>query len=173
MKYEEINGDLIELAKQGKFEVIVHGCNCFCTMGAGIAPQMAKAFGCDKYEMEKGNRRGDYNKLGQIEYDFVNLENGSFLGVVNAYTQYEMGINRNGIVPLDYDALTLCMRKIGHRFYGKHIGLPLIGCGLAGGDWNVVKAIIMEELKNCHITVVKYSPPKEEKKEEPMKAEKQ
>ena len=32
-----IKGDLIKLALQGEFDVIVHGCNCFCTMGAGIA----------------------------------------------------------------------------------------------------------------------------------------
>jgi ribonucleoside-diphosphate reductase beta chain len=39
------DGDLITLAKAGKFDVIAHGCNCHSTMGAGIAPQMAKAFG--------------------------------------------------------------------------------------------------------------------------------
>lgn len=27
MKYEEIDGDLIKLTKEGKFDVIVHGCN--------------------------------------------------------------------------------------------------------------------------------------------------
>jgi hypothetical protein len=42
-------------------------------------------------------------------------------------------------VALDYEALTLCMRKINYTFTGKHIGLPMIGCGLAGGDWNIVK----------------------------------
>ena len=32
-----IKGNLISLALAGEFEVIIHGCNCFCTMGAGIA----------------------------------------------------------------------------------------------------------------------------------------
>lgn len=32
-----LHGDLISLALAGHFEAIVHGCNCFCTMGAGIA----------------------------------------------------------------------------------------------------------------------------------------
>ena len=49
--YNEINGDLIKLALEGKFDVIAQGCNCFCTMSAGIAPQMTKVFGCDKYLM--------------------------------------------------------------------------------------------------------------------------
>ena len=33
----KIKGDLIKFAINGKFDVIIHGCNCFCTMGAGIA----------------------------------------------------------------------------------------------------------------------------------------
>ena len=32
-----IEGDLIELAKFGRFDVIIHGCNCFCNMNAGFA----------------------------------------------------------------------------------------------------------------------------------------
>ena len=33
MIYQEIEGDFIQLALQGKFDVIAHGCNCQCTMG--------------------------------------------------------------------------------------------------------------------------------------------
>ena len=39
-------------------------------------------------------------------------------------------------------------------FSGKHIGLPKIGAGLAGGDWNIIKKIIQTELKDCKVTVV-------------------
>ena len=39
-----ISGDLLELAKEGKFDVIIHGCNCFCNMGAGIAKVIQKEF---------------------------------------------------------------------------------------------------------------------------------
>lgn len=28
MRYQEVDGDLIELAKKGEFDVIAHGCNC-------------------------------------------------------------------------------------------------------------------------------------------------
>ena len=37
--------------------------NCFCTMGAGIAPQMAKIFGCDKFPLEHTKFKGNINKL--------------------------------------------------------------------------------------------------------------
>ena len=65
-----IQGDLIALAKEGNFDVIAHGCNCFCTMGSGIAPLMAKAFGVDKYPLEAPKQKGDRNKLGHIEGKF-------------------------------------------------------------------------------------------------------
>jgi O-acetyl-ADP-ribose deacetylase (regulator of RNase III) len=164
--YQEIKGDLIELAKQGNFDVIAHGCNCMSHMGAGIAPQMAKAFGANQFEMEKWGPT--IEKLGNIDHDTVvlgenaiwslskckNNRNEPELTVVNAYTQYHYG-HKFG-PPLDYEALTLCLRKMNLVFKGKRIGLPQIGAGLAGGDWGRIKEIIQRELKDCDVTVVIY-----------------
>ena len=58
--------------------------------------------------------------------------------------------------PLSYEALTLCMKKMNVLFAGKHIGLPKIGAGLAGGDWERIKFIIQRELQDCQVTVVNY-----------------
>jgi len=172
--YQEVNGDLIQLALEGNFDVITHGCNCFCTMGAGIAPKMAKAFSCDQFKMEHPQLKGHIDKLGNIDGRVLNIFNQKAyipensprelilklpdykLTVVNSYTQYGFGSNHsNGVsAPIDYEALILCMRKINFTFKGQRVGLPQIGCGLAGGDWNVVKAIIQRELKDCNITIV-------------------
>ncbi|MFY7886674.1 MAG: hypothetical protein ACOVOV_17720 [Dolichospermum sp.] len=170
--YQEIEGDLIKLAKEGTFDVITHGCNCLSNMGAGIAPQMAKAFGVDKFQMELWGPT--IGKLGCIDYEtFVIGQNAIWsledadnklgepeLAVVNSYTQYRYGKNHTDGVskPLDYEALTLCMRKINTTFSGKHIGLPKIGAGLAGGDWNKIKKIIQTELKDMKVSVVIYKP---------------
>ncbi len=155
MDYQEINGDLITLAKQGCFDVIAHGCNCFCRMKRGIAPQMADAFGCDKYDLEEKQYEGDINKLGQIDYGTFEVNNSKYISVVNAYTQYQWGTE---LKPFDYDAFTLCMRKMNHVFNGKHIGLPQIGSHLAGGDWGRIRTIIQKELKSCNVTIVIYKP---------------
>lgn len=173
--YKEIEGNIITLALQGYFEVIAHGCNCFCTMGAGLAPQMAEAFGCDEYPLESPMKRGDVDKLGRIDFQKVFIrEDGRVLGayapprpagmkdlfVVNCYSQYGFGINHKEgqVAPLDYEALTLCLRKMNKQFKGLHVGLPMIGCHLAGGDWNIVKKIIQTELKDCTVTIVIYKP---------------
>lgn len=166
--YIEVQGNLITLALEGKFDVIAHGCNCLSNMGAGLAPHMAKTFGCDKFPLE--NKGADINKLGCIDYrTFViskhciwdsaldeNVKEDPLLTVVNAYTQYRYGRNHKDgdKLPVDYEAITLCMRKMNNVFRGKHIGLPKIGAGLAGGDWNRIKRIIQTELKDCKVTVV-------------------
>ena len=170
-KYEKVKGCLISMALSREFDVIVHGVNCFCTQKSGLAPQMVKAFGTDKFSKEQPLLKGDINKLGDIEYKYYDLENNKAipipifvyqskydLTVINAYTQFNYGKNHSDGVdkPLDYEALTLCMRKINRIFAGKKIGMPKIGCGLAGGDWNTVEKIIKTELKNCNVTIVEY-----------------
>ncbi len=173
-KYKEIEGNLITLALQGRFEVIAHGCNCYCTMGAGLAPQMADTFGCDEYPLESPLRRGDIDKLGRIDFQKVYVrEDGRVMGayappkppgmkdlyVVNCYSQYGFGINHKEgqVAPLDYEALTLCLRKMNKQFKGMHIGLPMIGCHLAGGKWEIVQKIIQKEFVDCNVTVVIYN----------------
>ena len=170
MNYREIDGDLIKLAHEKTFDVIAHGCNCFCRMGRGIAPQMAEAFGCDYFDMEDEDRAGDITKLGNIDYQhmYQRERDGRYylhpsedwkishkLIVVNAYTQYHWNSNTK---PLDYEAFALCMRKMNKLFAGHRIGLPKIGAGLAGGDWEVLKKIIQTELSACGVTIVNYKP---------------
>ena len=173
--YNEVTGNLITLAKQGNFDVIAHGCNCFCTMGAGLAPQMARAFGCDNYAMEAEMYVGDVNKLGTIDYQERYIDQNTetvyyskvdlppdaiptTLSIVNCYSQFGFGTNHKegSVAPIDYEALALCLRKMNHQFAGKHIGLPRIGCHLAGGDWNIVKAMIQKEFTDCDVTVVEW-----------------
>lgn len=156
MGYREVNGDLINLAKQGMFDVITHGCNCFSNMGAGIAVPMKNNFRVSSYPLESPETAGDFNKLGQIEGRPFGLISGKSVIVVNSYTQY---VPNARMKPLDYEALALCMRKINHTYKGKHIGLPKIGAGLAGGDWNRIREIIQRELVDCEITVVLFEQP--------------
>jgi len=169
LSYNEVKGDLIKLALQGKFDVIAHGANCRSTMGAGIAVSMAKTFGCNNFPLELIGP--DIRKLGNIDYkafinegdkavcvDDIKEVNQHVIYVVNAYTQNMYGKNHKDgkSAPVDYEAITMCMRKMNVVFKGLHIGLPLIGAGLAGGNWNKINEIIKTELSDCHITIVLY-----------------
>jgi len=166
MKYQEINGDLIELSRKGKFDIIAHGCNCFNTQTKGIALSMAKTFHTDTFTLENKFLQGDIRKLGSIDAEEFQVSSMSIvpkeftgpttselkydLTVINCYTQFRYGKG----LQLDYEALTLCLRKINHIYKGLTIGLPKIGAGLAGGDWNKIKTIIQTELKDMSSVII-------------------
>jgi O-acetyl-ADP-ribose deacetylase (regulator of RNase III) len=145
MKY--IDGDLIQLAKEGKFDVIGHGCNCFHSMGAGIAKAIKRDFP-EAYMVDKCSRYGDRNKLGS----FTQMNYG-VLVVLNLYTQFKYTSTE---IDVEYGAVRRCMKGIKKKYSGKRIGLPLIGAGLAGGDWNIISQIIEDELGDEDITIVKF-----------------
>lgn len=141
-----ITGNLIHLAKSNNFTVIIHGCNAFCTMGSGIAKDIKQNFYA-AYQADLATVKGDKNKMGT--YSFAKIGG---LTVVNAYTQYYYG--KDGRRYVDYLAVEQCFRKIKNDFAGEKIGFPLIGAGLAGGDWQVIKDIISNELAGEDFTLV-------------------
>jgi O-acetyl-ADP-ribose deacetylase (regulator of RNase III) len=67
---KEIKGDLIALAKQGEFDVIAHGCNCFVKMGAGIAKSIRLAFP-EAWYADKDTKAGDKKSLELIPLQHV------------------------------------------------------------------------------------------------------
>jgi O-acetyl-ADP-ribose deacetylase (regulator of RNase III) len=107
---KEINGDLIALAREGRFDLIAHGCNCFCTMGAGIAKGIRSAFP-GAYEADRKTARGDRAKLGTCSV----AEVGQLI-VVNAYTQFDY---RGSGTKVDYDAVRSCMAWIKANYSGQ------------------------------------------------------
>ncbi len=147
-----VDGDLIKMGQKGEFDVIAQGCNCFCVMGAGLAPQIKNAFP-EAYAVDCATVAGDESKLGTITH----TENTTPI-VVNIYSQYDTKGRRMGKMDLDYDALRSGLKLMKEKFSGKKIGLPKIGSELAGGDWNVIEKIIEEEMMGEYVTIVNYVP---------------
>jgi O-acetyl-ADP-ribose deacetylase (regulator of RNase III) len=148
-----IKGDLISLAKNGQFDVIVHGCNCFCTMGKGIALSVKNSFP-QAYMADRETGYGDKAKLGTLSK--VCVKSGIHeVTIVNAYTQYDYrGPQKN----VDYDAIRSAFKAIKLSFTGLRIGYPQVGAGLARGDWAAIEAIIADELHGEDHTLVMYEP---------------
>ncbi len=139
------NSNLIDLAESGEFDVIIHGCNCFHTMGKGIALQLAKKFP-EIVNLDKQTKYGDTNKLGK----FFIYDTGKYT-IVNAYTQYQYGTKTQHV---DYNAIEEIFKKIKIMFSGKRIGYPKIGAGLAGGYWSIISKIINKELEGENHSLV-------------------
>lgn len=147
-----VQGDLISLAKAGEFDVIIHGCNCFCTMGAGIAKGIKHEFP-EAYQADLQTASGDSDKLGTISHAKTKTAHGELI-VVNGYTQFNW---RGSGKKADYDAIRQVFRALKENFQGLRIGYPAIGAGLAGGDWSVISAIIEEELAGENHTFVEFN----------------
>lgn len=148
-----IEGDLITLATNGKFDVIIHGCNCFCVMGAGLAKAIKDEFP-EAYLADCATEIGDSSKLGYFTVSTVE-RGGHELTIVNAYTQYDF---RGSGRKVDYTAVKAAFDFIRKKFSGKRIGYPMIGSGLAGGDWEIISQIIEESLQGEDHTLVVFKP---------------
>lgn len=104
---KETNGDVIEMAREGQFDVVVQGCNCFNTMGSGLAAQVRVK--CpNAYKADLASQSGDKNKLGTYT---LGMEKENYV-MINGYTQYgfgRMSTNPDGgpvmEAPADYDAI--------------------------------------------------------------------
>ena len=145
-----VEGDLIKLALEGEFDLIVHGCNCYCTMGAGIAKSIKEYFP-EAYEADMNTVAGAREKLGSIT-SAVTLRNNHQITIVNGYTQYSP--SGKGVL-VDYEAITSVFREIKKTYSGYRIGYPLIGAGLARGDWQIISGLISEQLFGEDHTLVK------------------
>jgi O-acetyl-ADP-ribose deacetylase (regulator of RNase III) len=148
-----ISGDIIALAKAGRFDVIAHGCNCFHTMGGGLAAQVRRHFP-EAYEADLATTYGDKGKLGTCSSAVVERAGLRFT-IVNAYTQFHPSIG--GGVDVDYDAVRDAMGWIKACHAGARIGLPQIGAGLAGGDWIRIAGIVGDVLGGEDVTIVTFS----------------
>lgn len=172
-----IKGNLITLAEQGEFDVIVHGCNCLHAMGGGIAKQLADKYPQVKKADETQSNYADREKLGSWSVAMI----GNF-SVINAYTQYSVSQTKD---VFEYDAFDKFLNDFGNmignydlvanfewkpdgndirirEFERFRIGFPQIGAGLAGGDWNRISKMIekFSEEVACYadVTVVEYQP---------------
>lgn len=143
-KIKYTQGDLVRDAERD-FDVIGHGCNCFNNMGAGIAKDVRIKYP-EAYRVDVATQMGSKDKLGNYtKWDGENIT------ILNLYTQWRYG---NSEINADYDAIRGCMKSIKEDYSGKKIGLPLIGAGLAKGDWGVISKIIEDELQGEDVTIV-------------------
>ena len=141
------------MAEAGEFDLVVQGCNCWNTMGGGIAREIRERYPYAA-QIDNETKRGDYMKLGTWTeseagdyFDTVTYSrNNKFrfgdpkrFTIINAYTQYNMSTGED---VFEYSAFALILQKLEHAYGDKKIGLPYIGMGLAGGKKEVIIPMI-------------------------------
>lgn len=114
--------------------IIAHGCNALGFMGAGFALKIKQRFpAAFRAYKEQQHRSGLV--LGAVSFAQV----GPSLWVANVITQERIYGRANE--PLaDLDAIEQGMAIVGAKALalGLQVEMPLIGCGLAHGEWSVI-----------------------------------
>lgn len=79
------------------------------------------------------------------------------LWVANVIGQHDVR-PRGGVPPVRYEAIREELRAVAAfaREQGASAHMPRIGAGLAGGEWQVISAIVKEELVGQGISVTVY-----------------
>lgn len=141
MKYQV--GDLLANVQRG---IIVHGCNAQGVMGGGIALQVRniypKAYEGYLRMLKMHKNAGCESCLGSISFVRVADE----LYIANAITQDFYGTDKRHV---NYEAIARAFELVRYESDKRDnlpIHYPLIGAGLAGGNWNIIKVIIDETL---------------------------
>src|SRR5574343_1721183 len=144
-----IDGDLLKLAKEGKFDVIIHGCNCFTAMFSGLAGQIRKEyFEAVQADYDFDMKHPKEKKLGMFSYAKTK---DKFI-IVNAYTQVHA--SNYGEDVFEYEAFDKVLTEIHEKFPNARFGIPMIGAGLAHGDWNRIFASIDKHAGTMDCTIV-------------------
>ncbi len=153
---KKVTGDLVELALRGKFDIIVHGCNCRHGHKSGIVVPIYKTFPA-ALEADLKTPKGPA-KLGKCSWATIEVLDVATdavrkLYVVNGYTQDDWWTPGRRT---DYDAVRSVFREVGKRarMFNHHVGYPLIGAGRGGGSWDIISTIIDEELVGVEHTLV-------------------
>lgn len=148
MAIEEKIGDALAITHG----ILVHGCNSLGQMGSGIAKQI-RAKWPECYEFYRQECARD-NRLGRVIY----WETDEGIIIANALTQNRIATPGDSFV-VDYPSIRQAFKSVydlSVAFY-LPIHFPLIGCGLGGGDWNVVQHIINTECPDRSLTLWKQS----------------
>lgn len=137
-----VKGDMVKSMINGELQAYAHQANCFCTMGRGIAPLLVEA-NPEVLKVDKETEKGCPYKLGGFS---VTTDTSKPL-VYNLYGQFHWSkFKTRGGINTDYDALRDSLEGALEDMWKKGItqlGIPLIGCGLAGGDWDIVKDMVI------------------------------
>ena len=140
--------------------VIIHQVNCQGRMGAGVAKALASKWPKVREEyLRVCKGKSPEELLGAVNFVKVSPDNdhSNFQYVANAFAQLDYR-KKNDVGKkcyTDYCAFYKCMKTITNEFpRGCSFAAPFgIGCGLAGGDWNLVRYILEDTFYTYDLTL--------------------
>lgn len=148
-----IKGDATSPQTSGN-KIIVHVCNDIGGWGKGFVMAISKRWKePEKQYREWFKSKNDF-ELGKVQ--FVQVEEN--LWVANLIGQHKINKDENGDAPIRYNAIEEGLEAVSDfaKTNNASVHMPRIGCGLAGGKWEMIEPVILKTLSDQDIKVVVY-----------------
>lgn len=133
------NGDIVN----GKYSIFCHQVNCRGVMGAGLALQIKR-----RYPSVYNDYISECNTTHYLLGSKICTLTSDNRICISMFTQDGYG---TGKCYTDYKAFKMCLDGIADELNWldpdgtDEIAFPYgIGCGLAGGDWNIIESLLKE-----------------------------
>jgi O-acetyl-ADP-ribose deacetylase (regulator of RNase III) len=139
----------------GGFRYILQVCNDTGAYGAGFSGVLSRRWPMieSNYRQWWRSRNGEL-QLGDIQVVQVQSDTA----VINMIGQHGIGPDEDGNPPIRYDGLEKALSNAGVLISDEKgtAHMPRIGCGLAGGSWDLVEPLVVEQLSKRGINVTVY-----------------
>lgn len=146
-------GDATRPTIQGN-KIIVHICNDIGGWGKGFVMALSKRWAAPEQKYREWHRSHINFELGEVQF----VQVGTDLWVANLIGQHKVNRDEHGNAPIRYDVVEKGLEKLA-AFALEHaasVHMPRIGCGLAGGNWDVMGPIVEKALSAKGIDVTVY-----------------
>lgn len=149
-----LQGDATSPQAKGN-KIIAHICNDLGGWGKGFVLAVSRRWPEPEAAYRRWHRERAANDFGLGAVQFVQVE--PYIWIANMIGQRGMKTGSKG-PPIRYEAVDECLGKLG-AFAGEKaasVHMPRIGCGLAGGRWELIEPLIESRLLSRGIAVHVY-----------------
>lgn len=150
---------MIKIVQKDLFDtdapIIAHQTNIEGVMGAGVAKTIKHKYPTvfEKYHSACVTTTNRKSLLGKVQM----IKDGNKI-IANLFAE-SLYVNIEGNRKTDYDALKECLIKLNQKCKGYKVAMPYkIGCGLGGGNWNIVQQLIVECCKDLEVELCSIEP---------------
>jgi O-acetyl-ADP-ribose deacetylase (regulator of RNase III) len=149
-----VRGDATQPQAKGN-RIVAHICNDLGGWGKGFVLAVSRRWPEPEAAYRRWHKDRSKNDFALGAVQVVRVE--PYLWVANMIAQRGMKTGSNG-PPIRYEAVRACLRALAveARELGASVHMPRIGCGLAGGRWEEIEPILVDELTSRGVEVTVY-----------------
>jgi O-acetyl-ADP-ribose deacetylase (regulator of RNase III) len=150
------HGDATQPEGDG-IKIIAHVCNDIGKWGKGFVVALSRRSPKPEQAFRQWFTERQTNDYGLGAVQFVQIEPDVW--VANMIGQHKIKVTgAAGIPPIRYEAIDQALTTVASKALEIQatVHMPRIGCGLAGGEWQLIEPLIIQNLASRDVAVTVY-----------------